>query len=353
ERKDLQVNRNQRDRRESSGNRRRYGSPMGRASATPAKRRSPPRAQRYQERNYGYSPRRREEVQRRSEFKRAHRHLSEEVSHRYPRSHHPERISESRHQRSVWRSRRSPPKTRSVQDTTSGAGREFHNSQKEPTPSRQEILNTPPPRVLPASNPPGLSGRLGIQSSTKDRRPILERLSGGEAFIEQSQGFGVSSSMSGRLQDVNIQYLGEEGQTGLPINNDFLVGSSSAQLHPTLGHRLSLGHEDSQGSQRVPANQRLSLEQPAVTISIPDKIPKTRANAKKKASVPASSRGTRSPLQGASSKKRNATKPRVVAARKRLCHDQVPTEVDTVTEPQPSQPSSFKRPWKLSSLLPH
>ncbi|CAL9242513.1 unnamed protein product [Arabidopsis halleri] len=125
--------------------------------------------------------------------------------------------------------------------------------------------------------------------------------------------------MFGRLQDVNIQYLGEEGQASLTNNNTLLVGSCSDPIHPTLGHRLS-------------------MEQPEVTITIPAKIPKPRANPKRKGTVAASARATRSPLQGACSRKRNATNPKGVSAKKRLCQDQVQSELDPAAETQGSQP---------------
>ncbi|CAL9225059.1 unnamed protein product [Arabidopsis halleri] len=113
------------------------------------------------------------------------------------------------------------------------------------SPHRQEIMNTPPPSTRAPGVPAVLSGRLGIQSTSKARRPALERLSGGEELGNQIHLPGVSSSLSGRLQDVE---------------------------------------------KRVPASQRIAQEQTEVTNSIPAMIPKTRASTKRKGTVAATAR---------------------------------------------------------------
>ncbi|CAL9248258.1 unnamed protein product, partial [Arabidopsis halleri] len=287
-----------------------------------------------------YSPRWREDQLRRSAARRPQRFSREEQFLRRQKSLHDDRNSESRHHHSEWRRRRSSPqKTRSFQDTTSGANREIRFSHREASPHGPEILNTPPPSNKTNGQPSTLSGRLGSQSSPRSRRPALERLSGRETALDQNQGQGISSSMSGRLQDVNIQYLGEEGQAGLTNNNNnLLVGDCSDPIHPTLGHRLSLGQESSQAELRRPASLRLEQEQPEVTITIPAKIPKPRANPKRKGTAVASGKGSRSPLQGACSRKRNSTNQKGVSAKKRLCQDQIQSDLDPATEIQGAQP---------------
>lgn len=339
-RKDLQGSRNQRERREPSVSRRRFESPRRRFSRSPTKRRSPTRDRMPKETSPRFSPRRREDQPRRSAARRPQRFSREEQSRRRQFSLHDDRNSESRYHHSEWRRRRSSPqKTRSFQDTTSGAGRESRLSHREASPHRPEILNTPPPSNKTTGQPAALSGRLGSQSSPRARRPALERLSGRETALDQNQGQGISSSMSGRLQDVNIQYLGEEGQACLANNNNnLLVGDCSDTIHPTLGHRLSLGQESSQAELRRPASLRLEQEQPEVTITIPAKIPKPRANPKRKGTAAASVKGTRSPLQGACSRKRNATNQKGVSAKKRLCQDQIQSDLDPATENQGAQP---------------
>lgn len=249
-----------------------------------------------------------------------------------------DRYINSRRQDSEWRKRLSPLRPRSIQDTNMGAERDQHSSHRESKSQRQEIVNTPPPQSRLPPPPPVPVFQLEEQFTPKSRRPALERISGLEHVAPQNHFPVVSSSMSGRLQDVNIQYLGDEGQESQINNRTVLLGSSSVQLHPTLGHRLSLGNEDAPVENRISVSRRLEVEQPEVTISIPEMAPKTRNNGRRKGADTSTARGIRSPLQGASSKKRNCTKKKVVPAKKKLCQDQVPLNKDSLPAVQRSPP---------------
>ncbi|EFH51929.1 predicted protein [Arabidopsis lyrata subsp. lyrata] len=266
-------NRDPRDREERPAREKRYGAQRRHVSKSPSRRRSPPLSYHVHESARGYTSRRRRD--------------------------------ELQHRRS---------------------GREQVFSHRESNPLRQEILNTPQSKAKTHSELPPPPGRVGEQSNPKARRPAIERLSGGDLGAAHSSFLGVSSSMAGRLQDVNIQYLGDEEQAFPSGNKSILIGSSSIPSHPTLGHRLSIGQGDAPGEWRRPASQRLGLELQDITISIPAKPPKAKSNSKRKGAGSTVPRGPRSPLQGASSKKRNENKPKSVSARKRLCSEQVPSD---------------------------
>ncbi|CAL9237429.1 unnamed protein product [Arabidopsis halleri] len=265
------------------------------ASKSPTRRRSPPRAFPSRERGRGTSDRRRrEDYQRRDERRSSHRQRSN--------------------------------------DPTSGGGREQLVSHRESNPVRHEVLNTPQSKNKTSQELPPPPVRVGEHSSPKTRRPAKERLSGGELGLAHNALAGVSSSMSGRLQDVNIQYLGDEEQDYPGRNVGLFTGSSSNPIHPTLGHRLSVGNVDPPEELRRPASQRLGETQHEITVSIPANPPTQKNTSKRKGTGNTVQRGIRSPLQGASSKKRNATKPKVTSARKRLCPDQVPSDKGPISD---------------------
>lgn len=309
------------------------------ASKSPTRRRSPPRAFPSRERGRGTSDRRRrEDYQRRDERRSSHRVSSIDFSQRPLRSQNLDRNSVSKHYDSEWRRRQTSDRQQRSNDPTSGGGREQLVSHRESNPVRHEVLNTPQSKNKTSQELPPPPVRGGEQSSPKTRRPGKERLSGGELGLAHNALAGVSSSMSGRLQDVNIQYLGDEEQDYPGRNVGLFTGSSSNPIHPTLGHRLSVGNVDPPEELRRPASQRLGETQHEITVSIPAKPPTQKNTSKRKGTGNTVQRGIRSPLQGASSKKRNATKPKVTSARKRLCPDQVPSDKGPISESQGSQP---------------
>lgn len=197
-------------------------------------------------------------------------------------------------------------------------------------------LFLPPPPLAPPSN-------KGNQSSPRSRRPALERLStglpAGHLNLTSRGAQGETSSLSGRLQEVNIQYLGEEDQNLSRPTTTVHLGSCSDPIHPTLGHRLSQGEGEIIEEARPSALSRLEVAQPTVTVSIQAKPPRGKAAPKKKVATVIIPRGARSPLQGASTRKRNATRPKAApVARKRLCPESLPCDKDTVPVSQAATP---------------
>jgi len=173
--------------------------------------------------------------------------------------------------------------------------------------------------------------------------------------VAHNPGTGLSSSMSGRLQDVSIQYLGEEGLLHPVINTGLELVSSSATLHPTLNHRLSLDH-GSALRDRVDSNSG-DLGLVEVTVSIPPSQPKAKTKAKgtsrRTVVRPGKPRGSKSSLVGPSSKRRNPIRSRTVAARKRLCQDQPAVEAETLPDlPPPARaiPATKKNKAKVDFL---
>ncbi|KAG7593940.1 Ribonuclease H-like superfamily [Arabidopsis thaliana x Arabidopsis arenosa] len=276
------------------------------------RRRSPVRYSHFQGRER-ISPSRRDKDSSRR-FERYHRGERREpqrssfagTTHGRNRSQLHDRVSASKRSVSVERRRWSPIPPRSFQATNSSPGRRQVTECRVSGSQREEILNTPPPAGRPSQLPPRSEIREDSQGLANSRRPALERLSGGDHITVTRQVPRISSSMSGRLQDVNIHYLGEEEQEPILQNSSRHIGSSSAPFHPTLGHRLSLNQGDGIEESRPHVSLRLEAPQPEVTVSIPAKPPKKRTVAKKKAVGPTVPRGVKSPLQGVSLRKRNA-----------------------------------------------
>lgn len=212
-------------------------------------------------------------------------------------------------------------------------------------------MNTHPPATgrLSQHEPLPESDRE-VLSQSKSRRSALERLSGGDNPVGALQAPRISSSLSGRLQDVNIQYLGEEDhETNLQYNSRH-VGSGSAPSHPTLGHRLSLGHGGNAEEVRTHVSLRIEPAQPEILVTIPAKPPRKKAVSKKKAAVGTTTpRGVKSPLQGANSRKRNVSRPKEMTARKRLCPEQLPSEKDQQIDAQDAQPEVLQNPVERKS----
>ncbi|CAE5959570.1 unnamed protein product [Arabidopsis arenosa] len=267
-------------------------------------------------------------------------------SRRYPQAPRREPYSARKSCNTEWRERRSPLGSRSFQ-ATNGSPRASRNSDQRIVASQSErspVTPPPAPESLPPPPPASLNNRAA-HSSPKSRRPALERISLSDQ-PDISNHFpvghlGESSSPFGRLQEVNIQYLGEEDQNLLGLNRtSTLVGASSNPIHPTLSHRLSLGEGVSLEASRRSALQRVEEAQPTITVSIQANPPKKKPAAKKKIAAPGLPRGARSPLQGASTRKRNTVRPKATAAaRKRLCAEQLPYNKDPVTDSQCSTPA--------------
>ncbi|CAL9214889.1 unnamed protein product [Arabidopsis halleri] len=244
-----------------------------------------------------------------------------------------------------WRRRRSPMAPRSYQATNGSPKASRSSALRSVASQRDRSPMTPPPETLLLPPPPPFSpsNRAGL-SSPKSRRPALERIStstqvGNDGQIPLAR-VGESSSLSGRLQEVNIQYLGEEEQNMTGLTGSVHGGSSSNPIHPTLSHRLSLGGSSPAEETRLSALQRVEPALPTITVSIPAKPPKKRTTTKRKTAASGLPRAARSPLQGASTRKRNTTKPKAaVAARKKLCTEQLPCDKDPVPEPQGDTPA--------------
>ncbi|EFH61849.1 predicted protein [Arabidopsis lyrata subsp. lyrata] len=244
-----------------------------------------------------------------------------------------------------WRRRRSPMASRSYQATNGSPKTSRRSALRSAASQRDRSPMTPPPETLFLPPPPPISpSNSAWLSSPKSRRPALERISTSIQVGNDGQNplawVGESSSPSGRLQDVNIQYLGEEEQTMIGLTGSVHVGSSSNPIHPTLSHRLSIGGSCPTEETRLSALQRVEPAQPTITVSIPAKPLKKRTTIKRKTAASGLPRAARSLLQGASTRKRNTSRPEAaVAARKKLCTEQLPCDKDPVTEPQCDTPA--------------
>lgn len=332
ESKSKQASRKELSRLDSYQRRDRAGSPRRFKNNLPP-RRSPPRSYRHREDVRAISPARMRDSQRSPVFKRSGNRVTEERSQRFHR--HRDQYSSSRGQEAEGRFRRSPERQRSpgkeIQSTLRYSSSTRHG--------RSEALNTPPPEALLPPPPPLPCTRGEDQGTSRARRPALERISGGEVAPGNNPFTGLSSSLSGRLQDVSIQYLGDEVVVLPGRSMGLELGSCSAPIHPTLSHRLSIDQGAVQEERRIPAVERLETDLTEITVSIPAKQPKAKAKAKSTRRTVAAatrSRGSKSPLQGMSSKKRNTTRSKCVAAKKRLCQDQGEEEGGQLPVEQPT-----------------
>ncbi|CAE6223796.1 unnamed protein product [Arabidopsis arenosa] len=171
--------------------------------------------------------------------------------------------------------------------------------------------------------------KAAVVSSSKARRPALERIP---------------------------QYLGEPSQQAM-CRGELLVGDCSKfglPSPPPVPQDVEV---------RIPASLRLGSPIESVTITLPSKMPATKATRKRK--VPAAkpvkpvirsstnTRGTRSPLKGTSLRKQAVTGTKI-SSRKKLRVDSLPeTQAgpSSATLPDPLLPSLIPATCKSQSLL--
>lgn len=198
---------------------------------------------------------------------------------------------------------------------------------------RSRYSRTPPP--CPPRQPLVVSGVMEVgegSSIPHSRRPALERIS--PRIQVNTSNISASRTDSGRLQDVEIQYAGN--------NDQALLGD--VQIMPLAA-----------GENRVHTSLRLGPI-PAVPQS------KAKGSSKKKSSAAAASKTTvnrkiakasprrrvaRSPLQGISLRKRNVSRTNI-SSKKKLCVDQPEQEVPLPVNQDPiSQDQVMVPPVKL------
>lgn len=165
---------------------------------------------------------------------------------------------------------------------------------RTPLPPPPPVPKEPLLELLPAQE------SVIVNSNSRERRPALERLSLPNSE-PTSQVNRTISFDSGRLQDVNVQYLEEPEQ-------ELFLGSSMR------GHALSPRESPQSSHPRTGKNKRRQGKATGGSKPV-----STRAATKRRVPIaPARARGARSPLQGPSLKKhlasRNPNPPR-----KRLC----------------------------------
>lgn len=308
--------------------------------ARPQRRRSPlPRNSQFKGQRRDYSPRRDRDNSRRFERRESRQPIWSSyaaTAHGCTHSQNYDYYSASKRTGTEDRRRGSPHPTRSFQATNNSPARGQDSVHRGSLSQREEILNTPPPPAgKPPQHPPLRESEQEVQTQAKSRRPALERLSGGDNPAAGLPAPRISSSLSGRLQDVNIHYLGDEDQaTNLQYSSRHL-GSSSAPSHPTLGHRLSLGLGDNLDENRTHVSLRIEPAQPEIVVTIPAKPPRKKAVSKRKTTAGTSRpNGLKSPLQGANTRKRNVSRPKAMTARKRLCPEVLPNDQDQGNEAQ-------------------
>lgn len=199
--------------------------------------------------------------------------------------------------------------------------------------SRADLYMQPPmqPPLLATDARSRLFGSKdrGETSTPRSRRPALERI--GHSLPELlPPPPPTNTSLSDRLQDVEIQYLGDPDH------------DCSRQVVHEFGSSSGKGQLDD--GERVHASLRLSVPLESVTVTLPTQMPVSKAPRKRK--VPArapkpkpsfSSRVARIPLQGASLRKQKVVS-RKPASRKKLRVDNLPESQESPVQPLLSNP---------------
>ena len=208
-------------------------------------------------------------------------------------------------------------------DSRAFRGRELSRSDSHRSPGEVAPLLPPPParptsavesrsarsrhsRSPPQCPPPSVLGEVGEASSIPhSRRPALERIS--PRILPESSRPTTSRSDSGRLQEVNIQYAEENAQELLREEQLLLPLVEEHRIHTSL--RLGPIPPSIQLTAKGAPRKRAAASS------------SSKAAGKRKAAKPSPKRRVvRSPLQGISLRKRNASRP-VAASKKKLYTD--------------------------------
>lgn len=240
---------------------------------------------------------------------------------------------------------------------------EYHRSSSPDTHRRRSMSNRSP---VPPSRSSGVRDKDESSSTPKSRRPALERIAQSNS-PHKNQPSTILSSNSGRLQDVAIQYVGEPSQSiipplfsqaagtthPLPFQSQMTATESEASLHgdQQLPHDVET---------RVHTSLRLGPHVDSITVTVLEVMPNTKPAGKRKTTSqkPKSQqkigpkqkpgpkpRVNRSPLQGVSLRKQNATSTRASSSRKKLRVDNLPEFQDDAAGAGQSDPP-------LPSIIP-